>query len=255
MNDQKLTQAFEEITAQADACRVERTVREQYMKKNHVFEKRPIRGIAILAAVLAMIMIPAAAFGIVYGYHAYHIDNGYRVAVSGDMAPIKLEESKMEELGQYVIRFENGTVANIHDFGKPFDSYDALDAWLDGVLLTSPMLDGECMLYCTDDNVRTPIAIHVTGQNTIADSGKICAVNITVPLVAFGEAFGWGTNHTDMLSSQKMTAKNGIEAELVVTETSVTAFFAHNGVLYRLSISGNHEEAAAVLTDIIGTMK
>ena len=62
MNDQKLTQAFEEITAQADACRVERTVREQYMKKNHVFEKRPIRGIAILAAVLAMIMIPAAAW-------------------------------------------------------------------------------------------------------------------------------------------------------------------------------------------------
>lgn len=255
MNDQNITMAFEGITAQADACRVERTVREHLMKKNPVFVKQPMRGIAVLTAVLLLIMVPISAFGIVYGYHAFHIDNGYRVSVSGDMAPIKLEESKLAELGQYMIRFENGTIANIHDFDKPFDSYDALDAWLDGILLTSPMLDGGCALYCTDDNAGTPVTIHVTGQNIAVDYDKICAVNITVPLVEFGAEFGWGTRNTDMLSSQSITAENGIEAELVATETSVTAYFAHNGILYRLSIAGNHEEATAVLTEIIGTMK
>ena len=58
MNDQKITQAFEKITAQADACRVERNVREHQMKKNQFFVKRPIRGIAGLAAVLGLIMVP-----------------------------------------------------------------------------------------------------------------------------------------------------------------------------------------------------
>ena len=49
--------------------------------------------------------------------------------------------------------------------------------------------------------------------------------------------------------------QNGIEAEFVTTETSVTAYFAHGGILYRLNIAGNHEEAAAILTEMISTMK
>ena len=255
MNDQKITQAFGELTAQADGCRVERNVREQYMKKNHVFEKRPIKGVAILAAVLAMIMIPAAAFGIVYGYHAYRIDHGYRVAVSGNMAPIKLGESKTEELGQYAIRFENGVTANISDFGKTFEDYDTLDAWLGGILLTSPMLDGSCVLYCTADNTGNPVFAHITGTNTVKDRGQVCAVSITVPLVDIGEEIGWETRYADMLFSETVCMENGMEAELVTTETSVTAYFIHGGVQYRINIAGNHEDAAAVLTDVIGTMK
>ncbi len=255
MNDQKITQAFEKITAQADACRVERNVREHQMKKNQFFVKRPIKGIAILTAVLILIMVPISAFGIVYGYRALITDNGYAVTVEGSTAPIKLEEQKLSELGQYAMRFENGAAANIRDFGKTFDHYDALDTWFDGILLTSSMLDGECILYCTDDNAGTPIAAHVTGANMIIGRGQTCAVSITVPLIELGEEFGWETKYADMISTENIRAENGIEAELVTTETSVTAYFAHGGILYRLSIAGNHGEAAAVLTEIIGTMK
>lgn len=255
MNDQNITQAFEKITAQADACRVERNVREHQMKKNQDFVKRPIRGIAVLAAVLILIMVPISAFGIVYGYRAWMTDNGYAITIEGSTAPIKLEEQKLSELGQYAMRFDNGADANIHDFGKSFDSYDALDAWLDGIMLTSPMLDGECVLYCTDDNAGTPIAAHITGANSIIDRDLTCAVSITVPLFDIGEAIGWETRYADMISTETIRAENGIEAEFVTTETSVTAYFAHSGILYRLNIAGNHEEAAAVLTEMISTMK
>ena len=54
-------------------------------------------------------------------------DNGYAITIEGSTAPIKLEEQKLSELGQYAMRFDNGADANIHDFGKSFDSYDALD--------------------------------------------------------------------------------------------------------------------------------
>ncbi len=255
MNDQNIPQAFLEITAQADACRVERKVREHLMKKNRIFVRRPIKATAILAAVLALIMIPAAALGMVYGYRAYHTENGYTVTVSEDMAPIKLDESKMEELGQYTMRFENGSIANIRDFGKAFDTYDALNEWLDGILLTSPMLGGGNVMYCTDDNTGTPIAVHVTGNNTVIDREKSCAVSITIPLADFGTEIGWESRYADMLSSQAVTAENGIETEFVTTETSVTAYFAHGGILYRMSIAGNHEEATETLAEIIGTMK
>ena len=255
MNDQEILRAFEEITVRADACCVERKVREHQMKQDHTTVRRPIRAAAVLAAVLAMVMIPAAAFGIVYGYRAFQTDNGYRVVISGESTFIELEEQKLEELKTYILRFDNGSTVDIRAFGKSFDSYGALDAWLDGILVTSPMLGGGSTLYCTDDNAGTPAAIHVTGQNTVLDHDKICAVNITVPLAEFGTEFGWETRNTDLQSSQSMTAENGIEAELVITETSVTAYFAHNGILYRLSIAGNHEEATAVLTEIIGTMK
>ena len=249
MNDQNITQAFEKITAQADACRVEQNVREHQMKKNQIIVKRPIRGIAVLAAVLVLIMVPISAFGIVYGYRAFITDNGYTVTAERNAAPIKLEESKRSELGQYAMRFENGSTASIRDFGKPFDSYDALDAWFDGILLTSPMLDGESVVYCTVDNTGEPVAVHVSSTNAA------CAVNITIPLVGLGADSEWITKGADMLSSQIITAENGIEVELVTTETSVTAYFAHGGIFYRLSIAGNHEEAAEVLSEIIGTMK
>ena len=255
MNDQKITQAFGELTAQADGCRVERNVREQYRKKNHVFEKRPIRAITILAAVLAMIMIPAAAFGIVYGYHASHAEDGYFVTAEGIIAPIRLADQKLQELGQYAIRFENGVTAPISDFGKTYEDYDALDAWLGGVLLTSPMLDGSCVLYCTADNTGSPVFAHVSGTNTVKDRGQVCAVSITVPLVDVGEEIGWETKYADMLSAKTIHTENGMSAELVTTETSVTAYFIHGGIQYRLNIAGNHEEAAAVLTEIISTMK
>lgn len=255
MNDQNITKAFGEITAQADACRVERNVREHQMKKNHVFLKRPIRGIAVLAAVLVLIMVPISAFGIIYGYQALITDNGYEVTAERNDTPIKLEKSKLFELGQYAMRFENGITANIHDFGKSFDSYDALDAWLDGILLTSPMLEGECVLYCTNDNTGNPITVHLTGANTVKNRDKACAVSIVLPLIDLGGKAVWTTKYADMLSSQTVRADNGIEAELVTTETSVTAYFAHGGILYRLNIAGNHDEAAAVLNEIIGTMK
>lgn len=255
MNDQNITQAFEKITAQADACRVEQNVREHQMKKNQIIVKRPIRGIAVLAAVLVLIMVPISAFGIVYGYRAFITDNGYTVTVERNGAPIKLEEQKLSELEQYAMRFENGTTASIHDFGKPFDSYDALDAWFDGILLTSPMLDGECVLYCTTDNAGDPITVHVTGANTVTNRDKTCAVSITVPLIDLGGEAVWTTKHADMRSSQNITAENGIEVELVVTETSATAYFAHGGIFYRLNIAGNHEEATAALIEIISTMK
>ena len=255
MNEQNITQAFEKITAQADACRVERNVREHQMKKNQDFLKRPIRGIAVLAAVLILIMVPISAFGIVYGYRAWMTDNGYAITVEGSTTPIKLEEQKLSELEQYAMRFENGATANIRDFGKTFDHYDALDTWFDGILLTSALLDGEYILYCTDDNAGTPIAAHVTGANMIIDRGQTCAVSITVPLIELDEEIGWETRYADMISAETIRAENGIEVELVTTETSVTAYFAHGGIFYRLNIAGNHEEAAAVLTEIIGTMK
>ncbi len=252
MNDQKITQAFDKITAQADACRVERNVREHQMKKNQVFVKRPIRGIAILAAVLVLIMVPVAAIGAVY--YAYRIDNGYAVTASEDIAPVKLNAQKLDELSQYTLRFEGATV-NINDIRKTFDDYDTLDAWFDGILLTSPILDGGNVLYCTDDNAGNPITIHVTGANAVTNHGKTCAVSIVIPLIDLGGESVWATKNTDMLSSQIITADNGIEAELVTTETSVTAYFAHNGILYRMNIAGNHEEATAVLTEIISTMQ
>lgn len=254
-NDQKIIQAFQEITAQADAYCVERKVREHQMKKNPFNIRRPVRTTAVLAAVLALIMVPVAAFGIVYGYRAFHIDNGYRVSVSGETTPIKLEAQKMEELEAYILRFENGAAVDIREFGKIFENYDALDAWFDGMLLTSPRLHGESILYCLDDGEGTPVSVHISGSHTVTDSGKTCAVAITVPLVDVGEDFGWATKNTDMLSSRIITTENGMTAEFVTTETSVTAFWAYNGILYRLSIAGNHEEAAAVLAEIINTMK
>ena len=165
------------------------------------------------------------------------------------------ETSKTEELGQYAIRFENGVTANISDFGKTFEDYDTLDAWLGGILLTSPMLDGSCVLYCTADNTGNPVFAHITGTNTVKDRGQVCAVSITVPLVDIGEEIGWETRYADMLFSETVCMENGMEAELVTTETSVTAYFIHGGVQYRINIAGNHEDAAAVLTDVIGTMK
>lgn len=254
MNEQEITKAFGEITVLADACCVERKVREHQMKKNYVFEKRPIRATAVLAAVLVMIMVPVAAFGIVYGYHVHQTEHGYAVTADADTAAIKLDDQTMEELAQYILRFEEETV-NLNDIGKRFNSYDALDTWLGGILLTSPIIDGESILYCTDDNAGTPIAAHVSGVNTIIDTGKTCAVNMTIPLVALGEDFDWMTQGTDVLSTQTVTAENGMTAEFVTTEISVTAYFTHNGILYRMSIAGNHEEAAATLTEIIGTMK
>ena len=248
MNDQKITQAFQKITAQADACCVERNVRERKMKKNSSFTKRPVRAVAVLAAVLVLIMVPAAAFGIVYGYRAFQTDRGYAVTAEANAAPIRLDEQTMTELAQYVLHFETDTV-NINDIGKRFDDFAALDAWLGGILLTSPMLDGEYMLYCTDDTAGVPVTAHISGTNTA------CAVNITIPLAEFGTDFDWMTKGADLLSSQTVTAKNGMEAELVRTETSVTAYFMHGGIFYRLSIAGNHEEASATLTEIIGTMK
>ncbi len=252
MNDEKIKKAFGEITAQADACCVERKVREHQMKKNHVFVKRPMRGIAILAAVLVLIMVPVAAIGAVY--YVYRIDNGYAVTASEDIVPVKLDAQKLDEVSQYTLRFEEATV-KINDIGKTFDDYDTLDAWLDGILLTSPMLDGGCVLYCTDDNAGNPITVHVTGTNAVTNRGQTCSVSIVIPLIDLGGESVWATKNTDMLSSQIITAENGIEAELVVTETSVTAYFAHNGILYRLNIAGNHEEASSVLSEIIGTMK
>ncbi|MBR5869655.1 MAG: hypothetical protein IKZ09_01340 [Clostridia bacterium] len=248
MNDQNITQAFGEITAQADACLVERNVREHQMKKNAIFTKRPIRATAVLAAVLVLIMVPAAAFGIVYGYHAYQTEHGYAVTAETNTAPIKLDEQTMEELAQYILRFDKETV-NINDIGKRFETYDALDTWLGGILLTSPMLDGESVVYCTVDNTGEPVAVHVSSTNAA------CAVNITIPLVGLGADSEWITKGADMLSSQIITAENGIEAEFVTTETSVTAYFMQGGILYRLNIAGNHEKATAVLSDIISTMK
>ena len=248
MNDQKITQAFQKITAQADACCVERNVRERKMKKNQTLTKRPIRAAAVLTAVLTLIMVPAAAFGIVYGYRTHQTDRGYAVTAEADAAPIRLDAQTMSELARYILRFEEETV-NINDIGKRFESSDALDAWLGGILLTSPMLDGEYLLYCTDDNAGVPVAVHVSGTNTA------CSISITIPLTQRGSDFEWMTKGADMLSAQTISAKNGMEAALVSTETSVTAYFMHDGIFYRMSIAGNHEEAAATLTEIIGTMK
>ena len=218
------------------------------MKKNAIFTKRPIRATAVLAAVLVLIMVPAAAFGIVYGYHAYQTEHGYAVTAETNTAPIKLDEQTMEELAQYILRFDKETV-NINDIGKRFETYDALDTWLGGILLTSPMLDGEYLIYCTDDNAGVPIAAHISATNTAY------TINITIPLTELGTDFDWMTKGTDILSKQTVTAENGITAELVTTETSVTAYFMYDSILYRMSIAGNHEEAAEVLSEIIGTMK
>ena len=223
------------------------------MKKNPFFTKHPIRATAVFAAVLALIIIPATAFGAVY-YYANHTDNGYTVTASNDLAPVKLDQQVLEELPQYLLRFEEATV-NMRDIGKNFDSHHALDAWLGGILLTSPMLDGESVLFCTDDNTGVPIAVHISGINTVTDMKTTCAVNITIPLVTHGGAFDWMTKSTDMLDSQTITAENGISAVLVTTETSVTAYFAHNGILYRMSISGDSAKAAEILTNIIDTMQ
>lgn len=262
MNDREIISAFGELTAQADSARVEENIRCALNTRETACTRRPVRMAAVIAAVLVCVMLPVAAIGAVYRYRAQQSESGYNVLIEGQNEIVRFSAEKLAEIAACVPSFNETT--NIYEEGRIFESYAELDEWLGGILLTSPMIGGkpnsenmwggDIVLWATMHEGEV-MSVSISSSNTVMDRGKVCNMNLSIPLYDMGDMSGWGSLGVDMLDSRTIRAVNGIEAELVTTDIGVTAYFMHGGVMYRLAITGDADEAAAVLTEIIGTMQ
>jgi len=281
MNDRDIISAFESFADCADGAAVEEKVREKMEKKTGITFRKPIRAAALIAAVLIIVSIPVAAFGVYYRYvtkpfegegvrttdengNMVYRKDGYYVSIDGEFVPVKLSESKMNELKQYVLDFSNGTVS-ISEDGKKFDSYRELNDWLGCELLTTDLLGGkpanvtlggDITLWCSGTSDRIS-AIQITSSHRIVGTDASCNFNISIPFYDVTmDNMGWGLIGSDMTEVKKIVTANDINVEIVETEMEMThAYFIKGGVLYTLSIFDTIEEAAPIFEQIISSMK
>jgi len=241
MDDKEIITAFESIAQFADSEAVERKVREKIGKTEYKKVRRPIRLAAAIAAVLILLAVPVAGFGIVYRFATRPVENhflvfdkdgnvvdhigGYVVDTNTEFEYVTLPDDKLKELEQYWYPQGSSTPKNIYEYGRIFDNYNELSEWLGLNVLSSDLLGGkpsnltfggDIVLY-TYGNERTGVHdIAITSSHTINNTKNICNIQIGILLNNVRRNnFGWSSVGADVISTQKYTSKNGIEVEIV----------------------------------------
>lgn len=292
MNDKDIRNAFENMTAGADAARVVYSVQSAIGGKKATIRLRfPRTVIAAVCLMLAM-AVSVGAYAVYKQLTIETPDDGpydYIVKISesenGESELVTLSEEVMEELTDYV-REEHGLMWMY----KGFETWTDLADWLDCGILTSELFGDvpSYMIGLEPDNISLTSYktsdnsyLLIDGSNEVIGTDYDCNTTLQIPLTGeisqynsyaalTGESNlhvndeGWlvledthTAGSTEVISH---TSKSGLQAAITATKIENTYFTAGHvyldGVIYRFGISGSDkDETVEVMKTIIDSLK